>query len=61
MLYIHYKLKEEEVLRGPYYSLTPDGTGIVINQNWTAYRAVDANGNISRVIIPVKYHLIASW
>lgn len=58
MLYIRYMAAGEEVRCGPYLSLMPDGTGLVIGQCWTAYKATGASGNISRIIIPTKYHSI---
>lgn len=60
MLYIRYMEAGEEVQRGPYCSISPDGFGVVIGQNWTAYQTIDERGKRFRIIIPEKYHSIIS-
>jgi hypothetical protein len=59
-IFIEYYEKNELVKLGAFYSVTPDGRGDVIGQDWTAYRVIDKEGNAKRIIILNKYHTITS-
>lgn len=59
-IFIEYYEKNELVKLGAFYSISPDGRGDVIGQEWTAYRVIDKEGNEKRIIIPNKYHRITS-
>lgn len=59
-IFIEYYEKNELVKLGAFYSISPDGRGDVIGQNWTAYLVIDKDGNAKRIIIPNKYHSITS-
>lgn len=37
---------------GPFYTVTPDGSGAVIGENWSAYEVQDERLMFRRVIVP---------
>ena len=60
MLYICWKEKYIKHCAGPFWTVSPDGSGEVIGQDWRAYQVQTENHNFKRIIIPVKYHFIYS-
>ena len=60
-IYISYMDSGEDIRLGPFFSVSPDGRGDVIGQDWTAYKVVDENANWRRIIIPKKYHSITCY
>ena len=60
MLYICWKEKNIKHCAGPFWTVSPDGSGEVIGQDWRAYQVQTENHNFKRIITPVKYHFIYS-
>lgn len=42
---------------GPFWTLSPDGTGIVIQQNWIAYNVQYPDGRFERVTVPAIHSI----
>lgn len=60
MMYITYMQDGEKVKKGPFWSVSWDGCGLPIGQNWVAYQVQEISGAFHRLIIPTKYHNIES-
>lgn len=61
MLYITYMQDGEKVKKGPFWSVSFDGCGFPIYQNWVAYKVQELNGYFHRIIIPTRYHSIIEY
>lgn len=57
-LFITYEQGGETIKRGPYWTITPDGNGAAIGEEWTAYSVQPEPAVFRRLIIPTKYHTI---
>ena len=57
-IYIRWTEGGERHCVGPFYSVSPDGNGQCIGQNWAAYQVYTKGSKFERVIVPTKYHTI---
>lgn len=60
VLYIKWKENGEDQNVGPFYTISPDGNGFSIGQNWMAYRVQTQVEKFERIIIPTAYHFIVA-
>lgn len=60
ILYIEWKEDDKPCCFGPFYTISPDGSGQSINQGWMAYQVQTADFEFKRIIIPTKYHTIVA-
>lgn len=44
---------------GPFWSISPDGTGIVIGQKWVAYSVQQPSGGYRRISVPYIHSIFA--
>lgn len=49
--------KKREV--GPFWTISPDGSGSVIRQNWTAYNVQHSDGRFERITVPACHSIYA--
>lgn len=59
-LFIEYMKNGERIRYGPYWTISPDGCGAVIGQNWFAYSVQTAQRQFVRIIVPTRYHTFLS-
>ena len=62
-LYISYYDKGEYYEEGPFYTVTPDGSGAALGENWSAYSVQDERLEFRRVTLPTLHPTISctSW
>lgn len=59
-IYIRWTENGKRHCRGPFYSISPDGNGQRIGQDWVAYQVYTKGLKFERVIVPTKYHTITA-
>lgn len=59
-LFITYLDGKKSIKKGPYFTLSYDGSGAVIGQNWVAYQAFTQDLQFQRIIVPTYHSIIAT-
>ena len=57
MYIVHYDRDGHAITHGPYFTITCDGCGLVIGQDWIAYKVQDRDLRFRKITVPTRHYI----